>query len=83
VKQLNAKTRLKVKSGAVCFFTNAKEIRQGISDCPLFNIAMQQALIDLEASRTPEDGPIISISGTWQKIPITLETLPRSDREYF
>lgn len=63
--------KIRVISGHVCFYTTAKQIRDGVGDFGKFNLAMQMALGSLERGQSKQT-PIIGISGLWEGFDIQL-----------
>lgn len=75
IKRFKQTQRFRVIVGDACFYSTAKQIRNGVGDLNRCNAATQKALDALEFTRSGRGAAefaAVGISGTWEGLQVQL-----------
>lgn len=75
IKRFKQTQRFRVIVGDACFYSTAKQIRDGVGDLNRCNDATQKALAALEFNRSGRGAAefaTVGISGTWEGLQVQL-----------
>jgi hypothetical protein len=76
IKRFKTAQRFRVIVGPACFYSTAKQIRNGVGDFVNCNAATQNALDALEFQRSGGHGDVLACSvglaGTWEGLQVQL-----------
>ena len=74
IKRYKSTQRFRVIVGDACFYSTARDIRNGVGDFMKCNAAVQKALDSLEYQRSGNDILACStgLAGTWENLQVQL-----------